>query len=185
VPIDLHRFVVFFHVVGMIGIVAGVTIEWISVRSIMQATTYEEVRYGIALWPLLQRVGLPSFLVVLASGIYLATRLAVWRFAWAAIAVPTLVLVAAAGAVIGPRRGRIRAATTTGSGRLANDARLIARDPMILASWRFRTALLSGLVLEMTTKPEYAGVIMIFIAAILGIAWGALAWATSGRRDQQ
>src|SRR5262245_37058138 len=138
VPIDLHRFVVFCHVVGMVGIVASVTIEWISVRSLMRATTYEEARQGMDMWPLLQRVGLPSFLVILASGIYLATTLAVWLFAWAAIAVPTLVVVAAAGAVIGPQRARIRAAAATGVGPLSNAAQLKLRDPIILASWRFR-----------------------------------------------
>jgi hypothetical protein len=168
----------------MIGIFAGVTIEWISVRSLMQATTFEQLRQGMALWPLLQRVGLPSYLIVLASGIYLATRLSVWEFAWVAIAVPTLVFVAVASAVIGPRRGRIRAAT--GTGPVTDDAQRKLRDPMILASWRFRTALLSGLVLEMTTKPEYGGVLIIIVTGVIGIAWAALPWAASeGRRQQR
>src|SRR5262249_23286780 len=150
-PIDLHRFVVFCHVGGMVGIFAGVEIEWIRVRSLMRATTYEQVRQGMALWPLLQRACLTSFLIVVASGIYLATTLTVWEFAWGAIAVPTLVIVAIAGAVTIPRRGRIRATTGTGTGPVSDDALRKLRDPMILASWRFRTALLSGLVLEMTT----------------------------------
>ena len=184
-PIDLHRFVVFCHVVGMVGIVAGVTIEWISIPSLVPATTYEEARQGMALWPLLQRIGRPSYLLVLASGIYLAASLAAWQYAWAAIAVPTLVVVAIAGAAIGPRLGRIREATATGIGPLSNDAHLKLRDPMILASWRFRTALLSGLVLEMTAKPNFAGVPIIIGAGVIGIAWGALPWVTSERRLQQ
>src|SRR5262249_61600513 len=47
VPIDLHRFVVFCHVAGVAGIIAGATIEWIGVRSLMRATTYEEGRQGL------------------------------------------------------------------------------------------------------------------------------------------
>src|SRR6266542_1969193 len=143
-PIDLHRLIVFGHIAGMIGIVAGQTIEWFSVRTVMRATTYEEVRQGMALTSILQRVGLPSFLVVLASGIYLATSLGVWKLAWAAVAVPTLVVVAVAGGVIGPRRGRLRAATASGTGPLPNDVRIDARDPTMLASWRLRTVLLGG-----------------------------------------
>ena len=184
-PIDLHRFVVFSHVVGMVGIVAGAAIEWISVRSLMRATTYEEARQGMALWLLLQRIGRPSYLLVLVSGIYLAASLAAWQYAWVAIAVPTLVVVTVAGVAISPRLARIRAATATGIGPLTNDAQLKLRDPMILASWRFRTALLSGLVLEMTMKPNYAGVLIIIVAGMIGIAWGALPWTTSERRRQQ
>src|SRR5262245_60566743 len=151
----------------------------------MRATTYEEARQGLALWPLLQRVGPPSYVLVLASGIYLATSLAVWQYAWAAIAVPTLVVMTGAGAVIGPRHGRIRAAIAAGKGPLAHDTQLRLRDPMIVASWRFRTALLGGLVLEMTTKPDYAGVLIIIVTGILGIAWGALPWSASEHRRQQ
>src|SRR5262245_55910981 len=150
----------------------------------MLATTYEEARHGTALWPLLQRLGRLSYLLVLASGMYLARSLAAWRFAWVAVAVPTLVVVAVAGAVIGPRLGRIRAATAKGIGPLANDAKVMVRDPMILASWRFRTALLSGLVLEMTMRPD-AGVLVIIAAGVIGLVWGALPWATSERRRQQ
>ena len=184
-PIDVHRFVVFCHVIGMIGIVAGLTIEWISERALRRARTYEEARLGIALLPLLQQVGFPSFLVVLISGIYLATTLAVWQYAWASIAVPTLVVVAVAGAVIGPRHRRVRVATATGLGPLSNDAHLKLHDPVIVASWRFRVALLSGLVLEMTTKPDYAGVLIITVAGVLGVVWSALSWAISERRHQQ
>src|SRR5262245_55756622 len=131
--IGLRQWVVFLHVAGMIGIAAVVTIEWISVRSLMRATTYEEARQGMALSPLLPRVAAPSFLLVLASGIYLATNLAAWRLAWVATALPTLAVVAIAGAVIGPRRARIRAATATGIGPLTEDAQVKLRDPMILA----------------------------------------------------
>src|SRR5262245_21501208 len=168
----------------MVGVFAGLTIEKISVRSLRLATTFEEARQGIALWPLLQRIGLPSYLVILLSGIYLATSLAVWEFSWASVAVPTLVLVTVAAAVLGPQRGRIRAATATGIGPLTDNARLTLRDPLIPASWRFRTALLSGVVLEMTTKPDYAGVLIIILAGVIGIAWAALPWIMPERPGQ-
>src|SRR6516164_6942356 len=128
-PIDLHRFVVFCHVVGMVGIVAGVTIEWISIPSLVPATTYEEAKRAKRRgkeWHFgrcFSELGV-SYLLVLASGIYLAASLAAWQYAWAAIAVPTLVVVAIAGAAIGPRLGRIREATATGIGPLSNDAHL-------------------------------------------------------------
>jgi hypothetical protein len=184
-PIDLHRLVVFGHVAGVIGVFAALTIEWISLRTLMGAETYEEARQGFALSPLLQRVAIPSFLVVLSSGIYLGTSLGAWELTWVAVAVPTLVLVAVVGRVIGRRLDRVRAATAAGRGPLPNGVRLKARDPLLLGSWRFRTALLVGLVVEMTTKPDYAGVLLIVAAGLVGIAWAALAWTVQERHRQQ
>jgi hypothetical protein len=65
---------------------------------------------------LLAPIGIPSVLIVLASGIYLATTLGVWHFGWAQVAVPTLVIAAVAGAIVGPRRNRLRAAFATNTG---------------------------------------------------------------------
>jgi hypothetical protein len=37
----------------------------------------------------------------------------------------------------------------------------------------------------MTTKPDYAGVLLIVAAGLVGIAWAALAWTVQERHRQQ
>src|SRR5262245_14730521 len=117
---DLHRIVMFFHVAAMIGLFGALAIEGVSLRSLRRATSYEQAREWAGLWSLLLPLGLPSVLVVLASGIYLATSLGLWEFGWAQVSVPTVVIVAVAGGIVGPRRNRLQKAIATNAGVLPN-----------------------------------------------------------------
>jgi hypothetical protein len=173
---DLHRLIVFCHVAAMIGLVAALVVEGISLTSLRRATSYEQAREWAGLWSVLVPLGLPSLLVVLASGIYLASTLAVWEFGWARAAIPTLVLVAVAGGIAGPRRSRLRAALATSAGPLPRDLRMQLRQPLFLASWRFRAALILGLVFDMTAKPDLGVVLLISAAALFGIVVSFPVW---------
>jgi hypothetical protein len=117
--------------------------------------------------------------VVLASGIYLATTLGVWELGWVRLAVPTLVVVAIAGAIVGPRRNQLRAAIANGEGTLPRDLVAQLRHPLLAASWRVRFALLAGLLFEMTVKPDLPGDVMVTGGALLvGLAWSTPLWRT-------
>jgi hypothetical protein len=181
---DLHRLIVFSHVAAMIGLFAALVIEGVSVTSLRRVTSYEQAREWAGLWTVLVPLGLPSLLVVLASGIYLATTLGVWDSGWARAAVPTLVLVAVAGGIVGPRRNRLGAAIATPVGPLPRDLRIQLRQPLFLASWCFRAALIVGLVFDMTAKPDVGGVLLIGTAAALGIALGLPAWTAHARTSE-
>src|SRR5262245_48077831 len=113
---DVHRIMVFCHVAGMIGLFVALAIEGIGLAGARRATSYGQAGDWVRLWGLLAPVGIPSVLIVLASGIYLATTLGLWQFGWAQVAVPTLAIVAVAGAVVGPRRNRLQAAVATNMG---------------------------------------------------------------------
>jgi len=173
---DLHRLIVFGHVAAMIGLFAALIIEWISLRALRRATSYEQAREWAGLWSLLVPLGLPSLLAVLATGIYLATTLGVWDFGWARAAIPTLVIVAVAGGTVGPRRNRLSAALATSAGPLPRDLRIRLRQPMFVASWRFRAALIAGLLFDMTAKPDVGSALLISAAAVIGIGFGLPAW---------
>lgn len=176
-PIDLHRLVLFCHVAAMIGLFTALVVEGISLTSLRRATSYEQAREWAGLWSLLVPLGLPSLLVVLASGVYLASTLGAWKLGWAQAAIPTLVIVAIAGGIVGPRRNGLRAAIATSAGPLPLELRVQLRHPLFLASWRFRAALIAGLVFDMTAKPDLGGVLLISVAALIGIVVGFLAWA--------
>jgi hypothetical protein len=131
---DLHRLILFSHVAAMIGLFAALVVERVSLASLRRATSYEQAREWAGLWSMLVPLCLPSLLMVLASGVYLATTLGVWDFGWAKAAVPTLVIVAVAGGMVGPRRNRVRAAIATSAGPLPRDLRIHLRQPLFLAS---------------------------------------------------
>ena len=142
---------------------------------------YEQAREWTGLWSLLVPLGLPSLVAVLASGIYLATTLGVWDSGWARAAIPTLVIVAVAGGIVGPRRNRLRAAIAMSAGPLPRDFRIQLQQPLFPASWRFRAALIVGLVFDMTAKPDVGGVLLISTAAAVGIVLALPVWTAHAK----
>jgi hypothetical protein len=173
---ELHRVIVFFHVAAVVGLFAALVIEWVSVARLRQATSYEQAREWTGLWRLLVPVGAPSTLTVLASGIYLATTLGAWEIGWVRAAVPTLVVIAIAGAVTASRRKRIRAAVEARSGPLPHEVLTELRHPLLIASIRARATLIGALVFVMTARPALGGAVLIGSAIALGAVVGASAW---------
>jgi hypothetical protein len=163
----------FLHVAAAIGMFVALTIEWVYVRSIGRARSYEEARGVVALERLLMPIGMPSVLVALATGIYLATTLSFWSLGWAKLAVPALVAVAVAGALVGARRARIRATVASGVGSLPDDVTAALGGGWLVSSLRFRSVVLTALVFEMTAK--LAGpldIVVLCASVVAGLAWG-------------
>lgn len=173
---DLHRIIVFFHVAAMVGLFAAMVIEWVSVAGLRRSRSYEQARDWAGLWRLLTPIGAPSILTVLASGIYLATTLGVWKVGWVGAALPTLIVIAIAGGVAGPRRKRIPAAIDARSGPMPHDVLMQLRHPLLIASIRARAALIAALVFAMTARPALSAAALIGWAVALGGVAGASAW---------
>jgi hypothetical protein len=173
---DLHRILVFVHVAAVIGLFATLVIEWISMGRVRQSTSYEQAREWAGLWRLLGPVGGPSTLIVLASGIYLATTLGAWEIGWVRAAIPTLIVVGIAGAPAGLRRKRIRADIEARSGPMPVEVRTRLRDPLLVASIRFRATLLAAVVFAMTAHPTLGAAVMIGSSVALAGIVSASAW---------
>jgi hypothetical protein len=183
---DPFRLVVFAHVLAATGLFAALAVEWASLRHLRTSTTYEQAREWSRLFAWLLPLGMPATLVALASGIYLATTTAAWELGWVKLAVPTLVAVAVAGAIVGPRRNRLRAAITNGAGALPQDLVAQLQHPLLAASWRFRSALLAGLLFEMTVQPDLRGdVIVMGGTALVGFVWSLPLWRTAAPHRSQ
>jgi hypothetical protein len=151
--VTAFQLVLFLHVIAMIAMFVALTVEWVCVLAMRRATTYEQARYASRLFRFLVPFGAPRTLVVLASGIYLATTLGLWSLRWVAFAPPALVAIAIAGAILAPRRNRMRSALETGAGPLPEEVSRALRETLLLGSLGTRTALLIGLVFVMTAKP--------------------------------
>jgi hypothetical protein len=172
---DLQRVLVLTHVAAMLGLFCTLTIEGLAVLFLRRSTTYEQAREWARLWTLLPAIGAPAILLSLASGIYLATQLGLWQFRWTQGAVPTLVVVAIVGGVVGPRRNRLRSTVGACSGLLPATLQNEVRHPLLATSWIVRMALLSGLVVVMVIKPDRA-IRMLTLFALLGLAISAPQW---------
>jgi hypothetical protein len=172
---DLLRVVLFTHLVGMVGLFGAVTLEGVTLRFLRRATSYEQAREWIGTWRLLPWLGGSSLLMALASGIYMATALGLWAFGWTRIAVPTIVVVAMLGAMLAPHRKRLQAAIGAHTGVLPLELQTQLRAPLDTASWRLRTAVLLGLVFEMTLRTD-AGLLTMAPFALAGVIGAAVAW---------
>jgi hypothetical protein len=169
---DLFRTIVFVHVSAAVGLCISLSIEWLILRGLRRATTYEQAREWMQLWPLLGRIGGLAALTALGSGVYLAKSLGAFRASWVAVAVPTLVAIAILGGTTAPSRKRIAAALGAHGGALPDAVtRQLRQTGWLAASWRMRAALLGGLLFEMTAKPD-AGLLAMGIIALVAPAWG-------------
>jgi hypothetical protein len=168
---DLFRTLVFVHVAAAVGLFVSLSIEWLILRGLGRATSYVQAREWMHVWPLLGRIGVPSALTALASGIYLARLLGMWQVSWVAVAMPTIVAMAILGGTTAPSRKRIAVALGAHDGALPDAVTRQLRHPgWLTASVRIRTALLGGLLFEMTAKPN-AGLLAMGLIAVAE-AWG-------------
>jgi uncharacterized membrane protein len=168
------QIILFLHVAAVVGLFVALAIEGLYVAAIGRASSYEQARGAVALERLLLPIGMPSVLVALATGIYLATTMSFWSLGWVKLAVPALVVVAIAGALVGPPRIRIRAAVAKGAGALPDEVKAAFGSRGLVASLRFRSVVLTALLFEMTTK--LAGpfdVVALLASVVAGLMWAA------------
>jgi hypothetical protein len=164
------------HIVAALGIFSALSLEALMLFHLRRAGSARESRVWIDLVPGLPAIFGGSAVVVLLTGAYLTARTATWPQAWLKIAIGALVLMAPFGAVSGRRMRTIRSLSASEHG---NQAELIRKlqDPVLKFSLSVRMALVLGIVLLMTAKPELRESLGIFASSLLlGFAWTALFW---------
>ncbi len=118
-------------------------------------------------------------LTTVVTGIYMT--LAVWGgVAWVVVSIGALVLVIALAQVLtGPRMADIGRALAT-----AQSFHSLAYHPLLWVSIQTRIAIVLGIVLLKTVKPDWGGsLVIIIVAIVLGIA-SALAMQRRQRAQQ-
>jgi hypothetical protein len=176
---DFYRLVLFVHVVSMTTMFATLALEWVSLIRLRSVSSYEEARTWAAIWGLLLPVGAPALFATLGSGVYMATVIGGLALPWVWMAPVSLVLVAIAGALMGPRRNRLRAAVGSGAGALPGQLREQFRHTALLASLEFRSAVLLTLLFGMVVRPASMGIPFSVCGAGLIVAW---AFASQSRK---
>jgi hypothetical protein len=157
--------VLFVHVVSAMGVFAALSLEAVGLVHLRRATTASEARLWIEFAPGLTALAIGSLVFLLLSGIFMTAQMGGWSHAWPRVALGALILIGPLGAVTGRRMRAIRGACPASH---PNDSVLIGklRDPFLKFSMNIRIALVLGIVLLMTAKPELRESLGIVVSSV-------------------
>lgn len=159
----LRSNLLFIHVLGAMGVFVAVGIEVAALVQLRRVSDAGGARAALALLGAGQRVAGPSFLLILLSGLYLATAYWHWQGAWMGLGFLGLVFIGAAGGLMtGRSASRLRKGLeTTGAMTSLVDVR-----PTLRASLVIRAGLLLAVIFLMTVKPGPGGSLAALGAAL-------------------
>ena len=167
---------VFLHVVSALGIFAALSLEVVVLYHMRRAATAQEAGAGLDLAPGLPAIFGVSALVALLTGVYLTVQTSAWPQPWLKIAMIALVLMVPFGAVSGRKMRAIRRLSISRDA-VSSELPSKLQDGFLTISLNCRLALVLGIVLLMTAKPELRESIGAALAAlVLGLASTVLFW---------
>lgn len=140
----------FIHVVSAMGIFTALGMEALALAQLRRAEDDTSARGALAALASTRRIFGPSALMLLLSGVWLASAYWRWQGAWMGLGLLALIAVGAIGGVITGRHvSRIQ--KNTGSGTVGRS--LTESLPMLQTSFVIRAAMLVAVVYLMTVKP--------------------------------
>ena len=169
---NLYPIILFFHIIGALGLFVTLGLEWVSMLKLRRLANAEDARGRVNLIASLPKLYGPIWMAILFPGIYLAFTVWGWSTAWIVVSLVAMLLIPILGAAIsGPRLQAIGRVVTTESGQLSPTFHNLLNDPFLWASVHIRIAIALGILFLMMIKPSLGGaVISIGIAALLGLA---------------
>lgn len=169
---NLYPFILFFHIVGALGLFVTLGLEWASMLKLRHLANAEEARGWVNLIASLPRLYGPIWMVILFPGIYLTLTVWGWGTGWIIVSLTTILLFPIlGGAMSGPRLQVIGRVVTTESGQLSSTFHNLLGAPLLWVSIHVRMTVALGIIFIMTTKPSWGGaVITISMAVLLGLA---------------
>jgi hypothetical protein len=180
----LYAAALFLHIVGALLLVAALTVEGIALRQVGRAITLGQVRDSAGIAGLTRVVGPAAALGILLPGLYMTATNWGW-IPWILVGFAAWLLVAGLGAVNGVRLAALGRATGADAERPSPELAAQLKAPLLVASWRVRAAILVGIVLLMTIKPDLVGSLLtIGVAALLGLAAALPAWGSPPARER-
>ncbi|MEP6622377.1 MAG: hypothetical protein ABJE47_23845 [bacterium] len=166
----LHYSLLFIHVAAAMAIFASLGMEAVALAQLRQATDEPATRASLTTFGWSQRTGGPGGLVLVLSGITLATMYWHWRGAWMGLGFLGMVTAMAVGGIM-TRRALKRLPQANNGGR--SGALPLDVVPALRQSFAIRVALLTGVVFLMTAKPEPPVALgALLLAAIIGLIVG-------------
>jgi hypothetical protein len=171
----LYSIVLLLHVVSSLGIAAALSLSAVTLVRLRRATTSSQARLWVEFAPGVPSLAIISLVFLLLSGIFMTSQMSGWTLAWPRVAMGALILIAPLGAVTGRRMRAIQFACAANK---PNESEILGRlrDPFLVFSMNMRIALVLGIVLLMTAKPELReslGVVVssVFLGFVSTIFW--------------
>jgi len=161
----IYRVVLFVHVLGVLGLVAVLTIEGVSLRGLRRSAGNDDALMWIGVGRLVQRFAPASLGLIVVTGLYMMATS--WGAqGWILVSLGSLIAVAAIGGLLtGTRMARMGPAAGRAVGPLSDQLRAALRDPILMASFRVRLAIVIGIALLMSVKPSVVVSLLVVVAA--------------------
>lgn len=165
----------FVHIVGALGMFVTLGVEWLSLWNMRHAASNTQVREWLRITRGVQRLGGPSMVALLISGIYMMA-VARMYMSWLIVSFVALILLGVLAAMLTGRYMKtIRQSTDMDTEPISPSLSQSLRQPILWIVMQTRVAVTLGVVFLMTAKPDLIGSLLILgIAAILGIVLALL-----------
>ncbi|HEY8492130.1 MAG TPA: DUF2269 family protein [Dehalococcoidia bacterium] len=175
----LYEIVLFLHVMGAIGLFMGVAIVLTAMARMRRSESVAQVREWSGLADLSDKLLPVASLVLLLSGIYMATDFEFWGDGWVDVSMALLLVMIVLGPAVNARRlGTIsREAKDAPDGPVQGALRARILDPVLWTTVQTMSVVAVGIVFLMTVKPGIAGSLVTLVVALaLGLASSIPAW---------
>jgi len=163
----IRSILLFLHVAGAMGVFVALGMEALALAQLRRASNGGATRAALAALGVGQRMAGPSGLLLVLSGLYLATAYWHWQGAWMGLGFLGMLSIGALGGIVTGRTvGRLRKDL---EGSRASTS--VAVSPALWTSFALRAALLVAVLFLMTVKPGPLGSLAaIGTAVVVGLA---------------
>ena len=157
----------FLHIVGALGVFVALSLEWTGLRQIQSAMLPEQVRPWMGFLRSTNKVGFPSMLTTVATGIYMAVNGVGW-VPWILVVIGSLVLIIVLSVVLTkPRMVAIGQALAMEKGPLSQAFHSLVDHPVLWISIQTRITIALGIVFLKIATPDLVGSLLTMGIAIL------------------
>jgi hypothetical protein len=171
----MRSIALFAHLVGMLALFAGLTIEWLCVERLRSPDEPGPPMFTVGTLERLPRVTGIAVALILLSGIPLAAWSGVLRAAFVGASFVGMVLMAALGGIaLRPLRRAVKERRRTGADPVTGLRQLGSR-PFLRASLRIRVWIALAIVYLMVAKPDLFECAVILAIALLVAVVGNMA----------
>ncbi len=160
----------FFHITGALGMSAAIALEGFGLQQVRRAATPMQVGAGLHILGSTRKLGFPSMLVVVLTGLYMMVT-GDGPTPWLFTTLGAIILLIALTGASGPRMAAVGKALARETAPLSGSFHAIVNHPLITISLYTRIAIILGIVFLKTTQPGWTGSLLIMgVAIVIGVA---------------
>jgi hypothetical protein len=178
--------ILFLHVVSAIGFSVSLSLEWLVSIQLKKATRTSEVQQLMRITKHLPAIGVPSLLLVLATGLYMVAQRGQWGTWWIFLSLIAMALMMAVGAgLTGPSSVALQKAIAAEESQptVSEALKRSFSNKTLGLALHLKTMLLIGLTFLMTVHPNAeVSVLCIGTSILIGILWPSFGGRSPERR---